>query len=77
MFLGVLGGYMSIIAWIAVFIGLYGTYLNSNQNRRGFYFWIVSNIALAVVNLECGQMAQCVLFFIYTGLAVRGLARWK
>jgi nicotinamide riboside transporter PnuC len=68
---------MYITSWIFVVIALYGTYLNSNQDKRGFYFWTVSNIAFSLINLENGQLAQSVLFFVYTILAVRGLLMWK
>lgn len=68
---------MFITSWIFVLCALYGTYLNSEQDRDGFYFWIVSNIAFTVINLETGMYAQAALFTVYTVLAVRGLMRWE
>lgn len=68
---------MASISWVFMVIALYGTYLNSNQNKKGFYFWIVSNIFFSLLNFFNGQYALCLLFFIYFVLAVRGLEKWK
>lgn len=65
------------ISWILVAIALYGTYLNSEQDRRGFYFWIFSNIGFMMVNLANGQLPQAVLFAAYAILAIRGLWCWR
>lgn len=68
---------MFISSWIFVCIALYGTYLNAEQDRRGFYLWIVSNIAFALINAHSGMYAQSFLFSMYAALAIRGLIVWK
>jgi hypothetical protein len=68
---------MTLLAWICVLLGLYGTWLNAEQNRNGFIFWIVANIGLSIVNIYNGMYPQAVLFYIYTIFAVRGLFLWK
>lgn len=68
---------MFISAWIFVIIALIGTFLNANQDKRGFYFWIVSNIAFMVIELDAASFATAFLFFVYTSLSVYGLIKWK
>jgi len=70
------GDFMFISSWIFVLIALYGTYLNSSQDKRGFYFWVVSNVAFSLINLSCGMYAQAFLFAVYTALAIRGILVW-
>lgn len=65
------------LCWIFVLIALYGTYLNSNKDRRGFYFWLVSNTAFVVINFDAGMYSQSALFAVYTWLAIRGLMNWE
>lgn len=68
---------MYLSSWIFVCIALYGTYLNSNQDKRGFYFWILSNLAFTIININNEMWSQAFLFLIYTILAVRGLVKWR
>ncbi|WP_372966731.1 nicotinamide mononucleotide transporter [Marinobacter sp.] len=65
------------MTWLLVAVALIGTVLNVRKNRRGFVFWAISNLGLAVVNLGLGQWAQSVLFAVYLGLAVWGWLAWK
>jgi hypothetical protein len=64
------------MTWWLVSIALVGTVLNVRQDRRGFLFWGVSDLGLAVVNAMVGQWAQATLFFIYLGLAIWGWLSW-
>ena len=68
---------MFISSWIFVCIALYGTYLNAEQDRRGFYLWLVSNLGFAFINAQNGMYAQSFLFSTYAALAIRGLIKWK
>jgi hypothetical protein len=68
---------MYITSWIFVAIALYGTYLNTNQDKRGFYFWILSNSAFTIINMNNEMWSQAFLFLVYTILAVRGLVKWR
>ena len=65
------------IYWIVTFIAIYGTYLNSKQDKKGFYFWLVSNSAFCAINFCNGMIAQGFLFAVYTYLAIMGLKNWK
>lgn len=65
------------ISWGFALIALYGTYLNVNQDKRGFYFWLVSNLAFATINFLNGSMAQGFLFGIYFILSIIGLKNWE
>jgi hypothetical protein len=65
------------ISWIFTLVALYGTYLNTNSDRRGFYFWLTSNIFFSTVNFATGHLAQGFLFGVYTILAIIGLQKWK
>jgi hypothetical protein len=63
--------------WVIIAMALYGAYLNSKQDVRGFMFWIVTNCYLMVHNLLIGQLAQGCLFAAYLVLAINGLISWK
>lgn len=54
---------MQFLTWIFTAIALYGTYLNCIKDVRGFYWWIVSNTAFAVINFLICQYALTFLFF--------------
>ncbi|MCE5319439.1 MAG: nicotinamide mononucleotide transporter family protein [Parachlamydia sp.] len=65
------------ISWIITFIALYGTYLNVNQDKTGFYYWLISNSCFCVINFLGGTVAQGFLFGIYTILSIIGIRNWK
>ena len=66
--------YSSIVITI---VALYGTWLNANQKRACFYWWIASNSGWAIYNLMIGQYALAGLFAVYLILAIKGLMTWK
>jgi nicotinamide riboside transporter PnuC len=66
-----------MIPWILVVVALVGTVLNVRGDRRGFLFWLVSNLGLAVMNALAGSWAQAALFAVYFGLAAWGWWVWK
>jgi nicotinamide riboside transporter PnuC len=68
---------MHILTWLLTILALWGTWLNANMKREGFYFWIVTNIAFSVINFMIEQYAMSFLFFVYTLLAIKGLTKWK
>lgn len=67
----------SLITWSLTLIALYGTWLNTWQDRKCFYYWIVSNAGFCVVNYLANQHALALLFGVYLLLAIRGLEKWK
>ena len=68
---------LQIISWLLTAIALYGTWLNAKLDRRGFWWWIVSDLGLAAIFVHEGMYAQASLFAIYTILAIMGLVKWK
>ena len=64
------------ISWVFTVIALYGTYLNTQRDVAGYYYWIVSNGAFFAINLACGHTAQAFLFGTYVVLAVIGIKQW-
>jgi nicotinamide riboside transporter PnuC len=67
---------VSIITWLFTGVALYGTWLNSNQDREGFWWWVASDIWFIVLNAAIGQYALATLFAMYLILAIRGLTTW-
>jgi hypothetical protein len=63
--------------WIIIFCALFGAYLNSKQDVRGFKVWIVTNTYLSAYNFLSGELAQGFLFSIYLVIAINGLISWK
>lgn len=68
---------MQYISLIAVAVALYGTYLNAQQKRSGFYFWLVTNAFFSAESFCAGLPAQGLLFLAYFVLAIKGLRTWK
>lgn len=68
---------MFILTWLLAILALWGTWLNANQQREGFFFWIVTNVAFSIINFMIGQYAISFLFLVYTILAIKGLTTWK
>jgi len=67
---------MALFCWIFTIIALVGAYFNSLGDKKGFYFWIASNTAFALVNFEIGQYAQSFLFLVYLAISINGIAKW-
>jgi hypothetical protein len=63
--------------WILTVIALIGAYFNSQQNKVGFYYWVVSNTGFAVYNAFIGEIAMCLLFTVYLGITINGIRKWK
>jgi hypothetical protein len=68
---------LEIISWVCTLCALYGTWLNSNQDRRGFYYWVATNVTFALIFVSAHMWAQAFLFGVYTALAIKGLMTWK
>lgn len=68
---------MCFLSWFMTAIALCGTFLNANQNRAGFYFWLASNLFFCLYNGFIEQYALSVLFGVYFLLAIQGLRKWK
>lgn len=67
---------LNAMSWILTAIALIGTWKNSNGERDGFYFWLVSNTGFCCVFMLMGLWPQFFLFAVYTFLSIRGLSKW-
>jgi hypothetical protein len=68
---------MIVSSILLTILALCGTWLNANQKRSGFYWWIASNSGWSIYNLIIGQYALAGLFAVYLILAIKGLMTWK
>lgn len=67
---------LDAISWCLTFAALYGTWLNANKNREGFYYWLIADIGFCAIFIANHMWPQAFLFAVYTWLAVRGLQKW-
>ena len=63
--------------WFVIFCALFGAYLNSKQDIRGFKVWIFTNSYLSAYNFATGELAQGFLFATYLVITINGLVSWK
>lgn len=63
--------------WLATAIAILGAIYNSNQEKKGFYLWILSNTFFCVHNFCIQQFAVSFLFCFYIFISVNGLLKWK
>ena len=68
---------MEEILWILTVIAIIGAVLNAKKRIEGFFFWIISNAGLVIVNFNRGDKAQSFLFFFYFCLCLYGLYKWR
>ena len=68
--------FFEILSWVMSGIALTGTILNTERNKWGQAFWVISNIYMCVADWKAGLYAQSVLFFVYFLLAIRGIYVW-
>lgn len=65
------------MTWIALILALAGAYLVTLENRKwhliGFCLWTCSNTYWAIHNLYSGEIALCIQFSIFLGLAALGI----
>jgi nicotinamide riboside transporter PnuC len=65
-----------VLTILLVVTALAGAVLNILKRWQGFALWIVADAGLAAVNFTNGELAQCALWCVYTGLATWGLTHW-
>ena len=68
---------LDAIEFIIIVAGLAGQALVTRQNRWGFVFWIVGNIALSWVFFGSGKFALIALHAVYSALQLWGFLTWK
>lgn len=65
-----------MISWVFTFIALYGTWLNAQQDKRCFWYWIASNAGFVAINWDLGQYSLVALFSAYLVMAIKGIMTW-
>ena len=68
---------MQFLQFIAIATGLLGHWFISNQDVRGYYVWIVGNVAMIVLQWQVGLYGMVLLFVIYTVISVIGIKKWQ
>lgn len=64
------------IWWAVTGLAIVGTVLNVLKCPWCFVVWILTNALWGATNWRRGQYPQAVLFAVYLGLSVWGLAAW-
>jgi nicotinamide riboside transporter PnuC len=65
--------------WTQAFIcitGLIGHLLIARQDKRGYWFWLLGNIAIIKISLIDGRYGMAVLFLVYTFISLQALRMW-
>lgn len=65
------------MTWLLTALSIFGVILNTRQDRRCFYVWIVTNSCWAVTDFAKGLPAQGTMFLLYLGLSIWGLYQWR
>ncbi len=68
---------MTTLTWLLTILSLIGVILNTQQDRRCFYIWIVTNTSWAAVDFYKGIYAQATMFILYLCLSIWGLHKWR
>jgi len=68
---------MTSVTWVLTSLSLTGVILNTHQDRRCFYIWIVTNTSWAAVDFYKGIYAQATMFLLYLALSIWGLFKWE
>ena len=58
-------------------MAIIGVYLNTKQDIRCFYLWILTNSAFAIETYLLGAWNMFILFIIYLILAFVGIYHWR
>ena len=68
----------SIITWLAFAASISGNLLVNNQNKKGYFCWILSNIIWLTVELTSPApvAARLVQLVLYTALSIQGYLKW-
>lgn len=68
---------MITLTWFLTILSVIGVILNTHQDRRCFYIWIVTNSSWAAVDFYKGIHAQATMFVLYLCLSIWGLYKWR
>lgn len=65
------------MTWLLTALSIVGVILNTRQDRRCFYIWIVTNSCWSALDFAKGLPAQGTMFLLYLGLSIWGLFQWR
>jgi nicotinamide riboside transporter PnuC len=68
---------LTIIGFIAAFLGIAGAILNARQNINGFFLWVVSNLTMVAIGIHTHTWYNVLLFTVYTGISGYGIMVWR
>lgn len=60
-----------------VLTGIVGQLLVIKKNVAGFWFWVASNVAMAVASAFKGYYGMVILYVFYIFMCFYGLREWK
>ncbi len=66
----------TIFTWLLTATTIFGTYLNSRQNKYGFLVWGLCNVLWLSVDFTRGIYAQAALYVVFIGFNVYGWRQW-
>jgi nicotinamide riboside transporter PnuC len=66
----------TIFTWLLTASTIFGTYLNSRQNKYGFLVWGLCNALWLSVDFTRGIYAQAALYVVFIGFNVYGWRQW-
>lgn len=66
----------TIFTWCLTATTIYGTLLNSRQNKYGFLVWGLCNLMWLTIDFSRGIYAQAALYMVFIGFNVYGWMQW-
>ena len=63
--------------WAVTALSIVGTILNIYKNRWGFFIWMITNLAWAVIDFKVGLVEQTVLFLFFFLTSLWGFMFWS
>ncbi len=63
--------------WVITALSIVGVILNIYKNRWGFFFWMITNAAWAVIDFNKGIPEQTVFFIVYFLTSLWGWVYWS
>ena len=63
--------------WAVTALSIAGTILNIYKNRWGFFIWMITNLAWAVIDFKVGLVEQTVLFLFFFLTSLWGFMFWS
>lgn len=67
----------TIFTWILTSVTIFGTYLNSRQNKYGFLIWGICNMLWLSVDFTRGIYAQAALYSVFICFNIYGWMQWS